>query len=102
MTPNRGIIRFLIGGETLAYGTATTPKGILNTVLKALEHRGVSRAQVEARIDLKRLEAAFEAIDAREFEQLLRLNPYNHDLVIVPVEHGHHAGDPGTLLGRVA
>jgi hypothetical protein len=105
---SRGYVHFFGGGETRAYATCNTPSAILQGLLKALELHGVSREQIEASVDLAKMQAAFDAIDQKAFRKILNASPY-HGLQIVLVEASEKyppgsmaaTADQGTLLGAV-
>jgi hypothetical protein len=80
----------------------------LQGLLKALEHHGVSREQIEASVDIAKMEAAFDAIDQTAFRKLLNAIQYHPiQLVLVEATDRHPPGsmaptsDQGTLLGPV-
>ncbi|WP_029651890.1 hypothetical protein ACPS74_03260 [Methylocystis sp. SB2] len=104
---NRGYVRF-VGGETKAFASTSKPKGILASILRVLETRGVNRRQIEdAGIDIEVLEQAFAKIDDRAFQLLLNVDHF-HPIQIVAIEamERHAQGipidsrDPGTMFGR--
>lgn len=102
---NRGYARFALG-ETMVYSSASTPKGILAGILKALAHRGVKRNQIIG-VDVDALENQFDKIDERAFERLLSAAEF-HGLQIVVVEAAEctprgvvSRNDQGTLYGHV-
>jgi hypothetical protein len=105
---NRGIVRFHSTGETKAFASASSPKGILASILRTLETRGVNRRQIEdAGIDLEAMQKAFAAIDERQFQRLLNVDHF-HPMQLVTIEamERHAPGvpidsrDPGTLYGN--
>ncbi|WP_018407670.1 hypothetical protein [Methylocystis rosea] len=104
---NRGYVRF-VGGETKAFASTSKPKGILASILRTLETRGVGRRQIEdAGVDLEAMKQAFAKIDERQFQMLLNLDSF-HPVQIVTIEamERHAQGvpidsrDPGTMFGR--
>jgi hypothetical protein len=105
---NRGIVRFYVGGETKAFASTSSPKGILASILRTLETRGVSRRQIENQgIDIEAMEQAFTKIDERQFQTLLNLDHFHpQQIVVIEAMERHAPGvpidsrDPGTLYGR--
>lgn len=105
---NRGIVRFHSVGETKAFASTSKPKGILASILRTLETRGVTRRQIEnAGIDLEAMEQAFAKIDELQFQKLLNLDHF-HPIQIVAIEAMERfpqgvpidSRDPGTMFGR--
>jgi hypothetical protein len=105
---NRGIVRFYVGGETKAFSSTSSPKGILQSILRVLEMRGLTRQQIKDKgIDIEAMEQAFAKIDERQFQTLLNLDHF-HPMQIVTIEamERHAPGvpissrDPGTMYGR--
>ncbi|HEY8215376.1 MAG TPA: hypothetical protein VIG36_14745 [Methylocystis sp.] len=105
---NRGIIRFYVGGETKAFASTSSPKGILQSILRTLETRGVTRQQIKDKgIDIDTMEAAFAKIDELQFQTLLNLDHFHpQQIVVIEAMERHAPGvpidsrDPGTLYGR--
>lgn len=105
---NRGIVRFYVGGETKAFGSTSKPKGILQSILRTLETRGVNRRQIEdAGIDLEAMEAAFAAVNEYHFQRLLNLDHFHpQQIVTIEAMERHPQGvpidsrDPGSMFGR--
>lgn len=105
---NRGIVRFYVGGETKAFASTSSPKGILAAIVRTLEIHGVNRRQIESHgIDLEAMEQAFAQINERQFQTLLNLNHFHpQQIVVIEAQERHAPGvpidsrDPGTMLGR--
>jgi hypothetical protein len=105
---NRGIIRFYVGGETKAFGSTSSPKGILASILRTLEIHGVNRRQIESQgIDIEAMEKAFAAVNEYQFQRLLNLDHFHpQQIVVIEAMERHAPGvaidsrDPGTSLGR--
>lgn len=108
---NRGYIRFLFSGsERRAYATVNSPEGILKGLLASLKFRGLSRREVESRLegytktDIAALEKAFEAIDSRAFRRMLNLGRLQLVIVEGPGLEDPGMGetaDQGTILGPI-
>jgi hypothetical protein len=105
---NRGIVRFHSVGETKAFASTSKPTGILQSVLRTLETRGITRQQIKDRgIDIDTMEEAFAKIDELQFQKLINLDHF-HPMQIVVIEamERHAQGvpidsrDPGTMFGR--
>ncbi|MFO1102486.1 MAG: hypothetical protein U1E20_06255 [Methylocystis sp.] len=105
---NRGVIKFYVGGETKAFGSTSTPKGILRSILRTLEIHGFNRRQIESQgIDLEAMEQALAKIDERQFMKLLNLDQF-HPQQLVNIEACERnlpgapvtARDPGTCFGN--
>mgnify|MGYP000845571927 CR=1 FL=1 len=101
-------MRFYAGGEAKAFGSTSTPKGILQSILRTLETRGETRQQIEDKgVDLEAMEEAFTGIDERRFQTLLNVDHF-HPLQLVTIEamERHAPGvaiesrDPGTMFGK--
>ncbi|MBG0795900.1 hypothetical protein IYY11_21310 [Methylocystis sp. H62] len=104
---NRGYVRF-VGGETKCFASTSKPKGILASILRTLETRGVTRRQIEDQgIDIEAMEQAFAKIDERQFQMLLNLDHFHPIQIVVIEAMERHAPsvaidsrDPGTMFGR--
>lgn len=107
MSSNRGYVRFS-EGETKAFGSTSKPKGILASILKTLETRGVTRQQIKnSNIDIEALEEQFAQIDEYQFQRLLNLDHFvPQQIVLIEAMERHPQGvpidsrDPGSMFGR--
>jgi hypothetical protein len=105
---NRGIVRFYVGGETKAFASTSSPKGILAAIVRTLETRGLTRQQIKDKgVDIDTMEAAFAKIDERAFQTLLNLDHFHpQQIVVIEAMERHAQGvpissrDPGTMFGR--
>jgi hypothetical protein len=105
---NRGILRFHSTGETKAFASTSKPKGILQSILRTLETRGLTRQQIKDKgVDIDTMEEAFAKIDERQFQTLLNLDHFHpQQIVVIEAMERHAQGvpidsrDPGTMFGR--